>query len=90
MFMRFGSWVLALTLLALPLSAGAHAGGDEAREAEVDRIRQLNVGWVSAVAEKDLAWTLQLARQAGVKLPGTALVSQLMAQVYGLEDEKRR
>ena len=43
-----------------------------------------------AVAEKDLASTLALAREAGVALPGTALASQIMARVYGLEDGGRR
>jgi 3-hydroxyisobutyrate dehydrogenase-like beta-hydroxyacid dehydrogenase len=42
------------------------------------------------VAEKDLAATLALARECGVALPGAALVSQIMARVYGLEDEGRR
>jgi len=43
-----------------------------------------------AVAEKDLAATLALARQSGVALPGAALVSQIMARVYGVEDGGRR
>ena len=43
-----------------------------------------------AVAEKDLAWTLQLARECGIALPGTALVSQIMARVYAVDDDKRR
>ncbi len=42
------------------------------------------------IAEKDLAWVLQLARKAGVSLPVGSLVSQLMARLYGVEDEKRR
>jgi len=42
------------------------------------------------VAEKDLAATLALARQSGVSLPGAALVSQVMARVYGVEDGGRR
>jgi len=42
------------------------------------------------VAEKDLAWALTLARQAGVALPVGGLVSQLMARLYGVEDEGRR
>jgi 3-hydroxyisobutyrate dehydrogenase-like beta-hydroxyacid dehydrogenase len=64
-----------------------HKLPDEARRSE--GMQSVLRGHV-AVAEKDLAWTLQLARQAGVSLPGTALASQIMAQVYGLEDEKRR
>jgi 3-hydroxyisobutyrate dehydrogenase len=42
------------------------------------------------VAEKDLAWALQLARKAGVALPVGGLVSQLMARLYGVDDEGRR
>lgn len=41
-------------------------------------------------AEKDLAWALKLAREAGVALPGAALASQQMARIYGVEDEGRR
>jgi 3-hydroxyisobutyrate dehydrogenase len=42
------------------------------------------------VAEKDLAHALALAREAGVALPGAALVSQLMARIYLVEDPGRR
>jgi 3-hydroxyisobutyrate dehydrogenase len=42
------------------------------------------------VAEKDLAHALALAREAGVALPGAALVSQLMARIYAVDDPKRR
>ena len=42
------------------------------------------------VAEKDLAWALQLARENGLSMPGAGLVSQLMARLYGWEDEGRR
>ena len=42
------------------------------------------------VAEKDLACALELAREAGVSLPGAALVSQLMARIYSVDDPKRR
>jgi len=41
-------------------------------------------------AEKDLAWALKLAKESGVALPGTALASQLMARIYGVEDAGRR
>jgi 3-hydroxyisobutyrate dehydrogenase len=41
-------------------------------------------------AEKDLAWALKLAKESGVALPGTALASQLMARIYGVEDVGRR
>jgi 3-hydroxyisobutyrate dehydrogenase-like beta-hydroxyacid dehydrogenase len=42
------------------------------------------------LAEKDLAATLALARGCGLALPGAALASQIMARVYGLDDEGRR
>ncbi len=42
------------------------------------------------LAEKDLAVTLAFAREHGVTLPGTALCQQLMARVYGVQDENRR
>jgi len=64
-----------------------HKLPDEARRSEP--MQALLRGYL-AVAEKDLAWTLQLAREAGVALPGTALVSQIMARVYGVEDGRRR
>lgn len=44
----------------------------------------------TTLAEKDLAVTLAFAREVGVALPGTALASQLMARVYGLDDPGRR
>jgi len=40
----------------------------------------------ATLAEKDLAVTLAFARECGVALPGTGLVSQLMASVYAVED----
>jgi 3-hydroxyisobutyrate dehydrogenase len=42
------------------------------------------------IAEKDLAWALQLARKSGVALPVGGLVSQSMARLYAVEDEGRR
>ncbi len=42
------------------------------------------------VAEKDLAIALQEARRVGFAMPGTALVSQLMARVYRVDDPNRR
>ena len=44
----------------------------------------------TTLAEKDLAVTLEFAREHGVALPGTALCQQLMARVYGLDDPNRR
>jgi 3-hydroxyisobutyrate dehydrogenase-like beta-hydroxyacid dehydrogenase len=62
-----------------------HKLPDEARRSE--GMQQILRGH-AAVAKKDLAWTLELAREVGVKLPGTALVSQLMEDVYAVEDEE--
>ena len=44
----------------------------------------------TTLAEKDLAVTLAFARECGVSLPGTALVSQLMGRLYALDDVGRR
>ncbi len=66
---------------------GAHKLPDAALKSEAYqhyvRTQMLN-------AEKDLACALDLARQAGVALPGAALVSQLMARIYLIDDPKRR
>jgi 3-hydroxyisobutyrate dehydrogenase len=56
---------------------------------ESDGFQALMRGFVE-IAEKDLAATLALARECGIALPGTAMASQIMARVYGLDDEKRR
>jgi 3-hydroxyisobutyrate dehydrogenase-like beta-hydroxyacid dehydrogenase len=66
---------------------GAHKLPEETRTSEA--MQQTLRGYL-AVAEKDLAWTLQLARECGVTLPGTALVSQIMARVYAVDDPRRR
>lgn len=42
------------------------------------------------IAEKDLAWALQMGREAGLSMPVSGLVSQLMARLYSVEDESRR
>jgi len=42
------------------------------------------------IAEKDLAWALQLARKAGISLPVGSLVSQSMARLYAVDDDGRR
>lgn len=42
------------------------------------------------VAEKDLSIALQEARRVGFAMPGAALVSQIMARVYRVEDPNRR
>jgi len=42
------------------------------------------------IAEKDLAWALQLARKSGVALPVGSLVSQSMARLYNVDDDRRR
>ena len=60
---------------------------DEARKSEA---YQKFVRGHLKTAEKDLAWALTLARDAGVALPAAALASQSMARIYGVEDPKRR
>jgi 3-hydroxyisobutyrate dehydrogenase len=60
---------------------------DEARRS--DGFQKLVRGHMK-IAEKDLAWALELARESGVALPAAALASQSMARIYGVEDAKRR
>ncbi len=64
-----------------------HKMPDEARNS--DGIQALMRGHMN-IAEKDLAWALQLARKSGVALPVGGLVSQSMARLYGVADERRR
>lgn len=62
------SWTLLL-LLALLLAPGARAGGDAAEAEEVERIRQLGIHWVSAVAAKDLDAIVDLYAPDGRFMP---------------------
>ena len=64
-----------------------HKAPEEARKSEPFQALMRNH---MNIAEKDLAWALQLARKAGVSLPVGSLVSQSMARLYGVEDENRR
>ncbi|MBW2267328.1 MAG: NAD(P)-dependent oxidoreductase [Deltaproteobacteria bacterium] len=66
---------------------GGHKLPEEVRKS--DDFQRL-MGSHMKIGEKDLAWALQLARQAGVSLPVGALVSQSMARLYGVEDDQRR
>ena len=66
---------------------GMHKIPDDARRGEP--MQKLLRGHMD-IAEKDLAWVLKLARDADVSLPVGGLVSQLMARLYGVEDEGRR
>jgi len=75
-----------LTPLMVRFLAG-HKLPDEVRKSEAV---QKTLRGHMVVAEKDLAWTLALARKAGVALPAAGLVSQLMARLYGVEDPGRR
>jgi 3-hydroxyisobutyrate dehydrogenase-like beta-hydroxyacid dehydrogenase len=75
-----------LTPLMVRFLAG-HKLPDEVRKSE--GVQKTLRGHMH-VAEKDLAWSLQLAREAGVALPAAGLVSQLMARLYGVEDPGRR
>jgi 3-hydroxyisobutyrate dehydrogenase len=66
---------------------GTHKAPAETRASEAfQRLMRTNM----EIAEKDLAWALQLARKSGVALPVGGLVSQSMARLYGVEDEGRR
>jgi 3-hydroxyisobutyrate dehydrogenase len=75
-----------LTPLMLAYLA-THKAPQAARES--DAMQALLRGYMH-VAEKDLAWALELARRAGVAMPVGGLVSQLMARLYGVVDEGRR
>jgi 3-hydroxyisobutyrate dehydrogenase len=75
-----------LTDLMINFLAG-HKVPDEARHSE--GFQNLMRGYME-IAEKDLAWAMQLARKSGVALPVGSLVSQSMARLYGVEDEQRR
>jgi 3-hydroxyisobutyrate dehydrogenase-like beta-hydroxyacid dehydrogenase len=66
---------------------GTHKIPEETRES--DAFQALMRGHMK-IAEKDLAWALQLARKSGVALPVGSLVSQSMARLYGVNDERRR
>lgn len=66
---------------------GGHKVPAEVRDS--DGFQALMRGHLS-VAEKDLAWVLKLARQAGIALPVSALVSQSMARFYNVIDARRR
>lgn len=72
---------LMLSYLAL------HKMPDETRHSEA---MQAALRGFMQVAEKDLAWALELARTSGVALPVGGLVSQLMARLYGVGDAGRR
>ena len=75
-----------LTELMIQFLAG-HKVPDETRRSEP--FQRLMRGHMQ-IAEKDLAWALELARRAGVALPVGSLVSQCMARLYGVEDPGRR
>lgn len=65
----------------------AHKMPEEAVNSE--GIQKLMRGHMN-IAEKDLAWVLQLARKSGVSLPVGGLVSQSMARLYNVNDSGRR
>ena len=75
-----------ITEMMISFLAG-HKIPEEARKSE--GFQKLMRGHMK-IAEKDLAWALQLARQAGVALPVGSLVSQSMARLYNVDDEWRR
>ena len=57
--------------------------------AHADDFQKLVAGH-TRIAEKDLAWALQLAKESGISLPVSGLVSQLMARIYRLDDAGKR
>ena len=66
---------------------GTHKAPEEIRKSDsFQEVMRRNM----KVAEKDLAWALQLARQSELALPVGGLVAQSMARIYGVEDEGRR
>ncbi len=66
---------------------GTHKVPEEARHSE--GFQALMRGHMK-IAEKDLAWALQLARKSGVALPVGGLVSQSMPRLYNVDDDQRR
>jgi 3-hydroxyisobutyrate dehydrogenase len=75
-----------MTDLMIAYLAG-HKLPEEARKSE--GFQSLMRGHMT-IAEKDLAWALQLARKSGVSLPVASLVSQSMARLYNVDDDWRR
>ncbi len=75
-----------MTELMIAYLAG-HKLPEEARKSE--GFQSLMRGHMT-IAEKDLAWALQLARKSGVSLPVASLVSQSMARLYNVDDDWRR
>ena len=73
-------------------SCGAYMSGVVTMNAETvrDKNFQRYLSGRLEVAEKDLAIALREARRVGYAMPGTALVSQLMARVYRVDDPNRR
>jgi 3-hydroxyisobutyrate dehydrogenase-like beta-hydroxyacid dehydrogenase len=66
---------------------GAHKAPEEVRTSD-DFQTMLRRNML--IAEKDLAWALQLGRQSGISLPIGGLISQSMASIFGVIDEGRR
>jgi 3-hydroxyisobutyrate dehydrogenase len=73
-----------------PAMAQVNPGRLTAEEHADDAEFQRFFGHTVALAEKDLAVTLDLARELGVALPASALARQLAARTFGLADPKRR
>ncbi len=65
---------------------GSQSMPDEARNSEAFQSYMLSN---TRIAEKDLAWALQLGREGEVSLPVGGLVSQLMSKLYGLNEKTR-
>jgi 3-hydroxyisobutyrate dehydrogenase len=71
-----------LAYLGMQQSLRAAGVDGEALERQLERFADL--------AEKDLAITLEFARDLGIALPAAALCQQLMAQVYGVTPRRKK
>jgi len=71
------------------MTVGYLANLQRPESARSDEAHQRFAHSMAALAEKDLAWALALARKSDVSLPVTALVSQLAAGIYGVQNTKR-
>ena len=73
-------------------SAGAYMNGIVAMDDETvhSKPMQQYMRGRLAIAEKDLAIALVEAQRVGLAVPGAALVSQIMARIYRVDDSNKR
>lgn len=72
---------MMLTFLAIHKAPESHRTSDSFQDMMRHNMK---------IAEKDLAWALQLARESEVALPVGGVVAQSMARIYGVQDDGRR